>query len=49
LWSESRHSTRLSHTSSAFCFGYFEDEGLMNCLPRVASNSDPLDLSFPSS
>jgi hypothetical protein len=29
----------LSHTSSPFCSGYFVDEGLKNCLPRLASLS----------
>jgi hypothetical protein len=33
----------LSHTSSPFCSGYFEDGGLTNYLPRLASNHDPPD------
>jgi hypothetical protein len=39
----------LSHTSSTFCSGYFGDEVSQTILPRVASNSDPPDLTIPSS
>jgi hypothetical protein len=28
--------------------GYFGDRGLVNYLPRLASNSDPPNLSLPS-
>jgi hypothetical protein len=35
-----------SHTSSPFCSGYFGDGGLMKCLPRLASNCHPHDLSL---
>jgi hypothetical protein len=37
---------RLSHTSSAFCSGYFEDRVY---LLDLALNLDPPDLSLPSS
>jgi hypothetical protein len=39
----------LSHTSSPFCSGYFGDGDLENCLPELASNHDPPDLSLPTS
>jgi hypothetical protein len=39
----------LIHTSSLFCFGYFGDGGLENCLPRLASNHDPPHLNLTSS
>jgi hypothetical protein len=40
----------LSHTSSPFCSGYFEDGGgLTSCLPKLASNLDPPDLNLLSS
>jgi hypothetical protein len=32
-----------------FWSGYFWRQGLSNCLPRLASNLDPADLSLPSS
>jgi hypothetical protein len=38
----------LSHTSSPFFSGYFEDEGLWNYFPRLALNCDPPEFSFPS-
>jgi hypothetical protein len=39
----------LSHTSGPFWSGYFlEMGGLMNYLPRLASNLDSLNLSLPS-
>jgi hypothetical protein len=38
----------LSRTSSQFCSDYFGDGGLINYLPRLASNHDPPDLSLPS-
>jgi hypothetical protein len=38
----------LSHTSCPFCSGYFGDEGLMNYLPRLASDHNPPDLSLPN-
>jgi hypothetical protein len=44
-----RRSTAWATPSVYFCFGYFGDEGLKNCLPRLASNSDPPNVSFPSS
>jgi hypothetical protein len=31
------------------CVGYFSRYGLMNYLPRLASNCDPLDLCLLSS
>jgi hypothetical protein len=39
----------LNHTSSLFCSGCFGDRGLMNSLPLLASNCDPLNLSLTSS
>jgi hypothetical protein len=39
----------LSRTSSPFCSGCFGDRGLLNCLPRLASNLCPPGLGFPSS
>jgi hypothetical protein len=45
---QSRHY-HLNQTSSPFCSGYFGDGGLMNCLPKLASNLSPLDLSLSSS
>jgi hypothetical protein len=40
----------LSHTFSLFSSGYFGDGGgLMNYLPLLALNPDPLDFSLPSS
>jgi hypothetical protein len=38
----------LSHTSNLFCSSYFGD-GVSNHLPRLASNHDLPNLSFPSS
>jgi hypothetical protein len=40
---------QLSHTSSSFCSGYFGDGCLVNCLPGLASNLSPPNLSSPSS
>jgi hypothetical protein len=39
----------LSYISSPFFCDYFADGSLVNYLPRLAPNSDPPDLSFPSS
>jgi hypothetical protein len=36
------------HLQSIFCCGYFGDGSLLNCLPGLASNHDPPDLSLPS-
>jgi hypothetical protein len=37
----------LSHTSSPFCYGDFGDGGLMNYLPGLTLNWNPLSLSLP--
>jgi hypothetical protein len=39
----------FNHTSSPFCSGYFGDGGLVNYLPRLASNYCPPNPSLPSS
>jgi hypothetical protein len=36
----------LSHISSPFCSGYFEDGGVNNYLPRLALNLSPPSLSL---
>jgi hypothetical protein len=38
----------LSHTSSPFCSGYFEDGVLSNYLSGLALNQDPPNFSIPS-
>jgi hypothetical protein len=45
---QSRHYY-FSHTSSPFYSSYFEDGGLTNYLPRLASNHDLSDLNLPCS
>jgi hypothetical protein len=35
--------------ATLFFSGYFGDGGLVNYLPRLTSNHEPPDLSFPSS
>jgi hypothetical protein len=37
----------ICHTSSAFWLGYFGDGGLLNYLPKLASNDSPPNLSLP--
>jgi hypothetical protein len=37
----------LTHTSSPFCSVYFEDGGLINYLPRLASTDDNPGISCP--
>jgi hypothetical protein len=52
LWDWNLNSGQLyplSYTSSSFCSGYFWKGELLELLPGLASNPDPLDLSLPSS
>jgi hypothetical protein len=46
---QGRRSHCLSHSSSPFYSGHFEDGGSLKYLPRLASNLNPPNVSFPSS
>jgi hypothetical protein len=45
----SKSSTAWATPQGPFCSGYFGNGGLVNCLPALATNSDPPDLSLSSS
>jgi hypothetical protein len=50
---QSRHSQKpgtlpLEPQLQSISSGYFEDGGLKNYLPELASNLDPSNLSFPN-
>jgi hypothetical protein len=54
VWTQGCALTRqalcsLSHTSSPFCSGCFEEEDFLNYLPELASNWNPPYLSLPIS